>query len=78
MKFPFSTGDGEDMDVEVTGHGCYQAVKITLEFLQGNMGWAMFWQLIFAKASEDGLEFRTLPHVSHESFYDYSPLPEFR
>lgn len=27
VKFPFSTGDGEDMDVEVTGHGCYQAVK---------------------------------------------------
>lgn len=38
------------------------------------MGWAMFWQLIFAKASEDGLEFRTLPHVSHESFYDTMPL----
>lgn len=30
------------------------------------MAWAMFWQLIVAKASEDGLEFfRTLPHVSH-------------
>lgn len=38
------------------------------------MAWAMFWQLIFAKASEDGLEFRTLPHVSHESFYDTMPL----